>query len=236
MKKRSVIIDLDDTLIESENLRKKGQEKAVAFLVKELKNDKIVASYNDFKKVKDEQYKMFSDGRLSNKRMRFDMFLKKYGIKGKTLDDLTEKSTKIYFTGLGRFKEYKNSTKFLFALKKAGYKIIIFSHATTEEAYFKMQRMKKSTVKLIDKVYSTDKYGITKYPLKIKGKDRFPKVIPLGMLKNVKTYSLIKKKDNAIAMFGDSKKHDIIPAKEAGLKSFFVSKGSFVKSLKEFLI
>jgi FMN phosphatase YigB (HAD superfamily) len=232
MKQKTAIVDLDNTLICSEKLRESGQKKAVEFLVKELRKYSINTSFADYGIVKKQQYALFADGRATDKRMRFEMFLKKAGANTMERKNLVALAMGIYFKELGKFREYKFSSGFINALHDKGYKIVLYSHATTEEAFFKLRKMKSSTLRFVSRLYSTDKKTINQYPKNNWQKRAMPKVISIGMKKNARSYLFLKKKENAVMMFGNSEKHDIIPAQKAGLNAILVKNGNLRKALK----
>lgn len=220
---KTVIVDIDGTLINSQKRKDKFYSLAINKLNKQY-GHKYPFSLRALLKKRDLLFRSYPDGRRNDPELLLKDFLLRYKLPKDEFESLLIRLMELYWDNLENSPIIEGASDFLYDLVQNGFNYILYSDGTSKETEFKLNLFPNNFLPLPYLIIVSDCRECSNQ-----------NIVPLGMNKNVETYKFLKNQYNAIAMVGNSEEFDIIPALKAGIYAFNVKKLTFKAIMKELL-
>ena len=218
-REKNVLIDIDGTICDAQERKRIAYEQCLDYLKECFPRLEVQIKTELLNKITTIQFSVF---RLNNKNdlnIRFKMLLTFLGVEKKVIHKHLPELNNIYWRNLEEMKVFPKITGLLDIIIENGHLYYLFTDSSTTEAGFKLDRFPPGFLPGNPNVFVTDKDSSD------------PRIIPLGMEKEARTYQYLREEYGAVAMVGDSPDFDIIPARGGGLEAFDINKIS-VEDLK----
>lgn len=201
---KAVLIDLDNTLCDTEDYYSYALERCYFKFNKEIKNitfKEFELKYKNAQKILKEN--TYGQASSHSRLIYFQLIFEKYF--GKTCIDLALEYNKLYYQSVfSKTKLYPGVNEFLTELKKMNIKVCIVTDQVAELQFKKIKILKID--KLISFVVTSEEAGIEKPS---------PKIFKIALSK-------LGLKPSEVAVLGDSLKRDMQGAANAGIKHFYL--------------
>ncbi len=217
---KSVLIDIDGTICDAQERKIIAYEQCLEYLKKCFPQFEVQINRELLNKITNVQFSVFRMNDKNDLNIRFRMLLSFLGVEERLIENHLPELNNIYWKSLEEMKVFPKITDLLNTIIGNEHIYYLFTDSSATEAGFKLDRFPDDFLPGNPHVFVTDKISSN------------PRIIPLGMEKEARTYQYLREEYGAVAMVGDSLDFDIIPARVGGLEAFDINKIS-IEDLKE---